>query len=250
MVNKISATSEGPNNPGTMADDNAVGTLAWANPDNAKTSNNVRSIITTPIEAGVFYSHYLEATNFGFSIPDGATIDGIVAEIEGYWETTEALFEIVRIIKGGIISGDNQVSGIVGVPEGESYTSFGWDGDLWGVEWTADNINSANFGVVLQVSQQGNEGGEFDSHVYIDHMRITIYYTPGDTCTPPDSGNWIIDGDECVLDTNDQVNGNAQIIHGGNLTLNAELKFIGANRIISIDSGSKLIMNLGGGVYG
>lgn len=28
-------------------------------------------------------SHYLKATNFGFSIPDGATIVGIVVEIEG-----------------------------------------------------------------------------------------------------------------------------------------------------------------------
>jgi hypothetical protein len=31
-------------------------------------------------------SHYLKATNFGFSIPEGATIDGIKVEIEqSYW---------------------------------------------------------------------------------------------------------------------------------------------------------------------
>ena len=40
----------------------------------------------------VGYSHYLKATNFGFTIPSGATIDGIVVEVEAYnfleeWES-------------------------------------------------------------------------------------------------------------------------------------------------------------------
>jgi len=38
------------------------------------------------------YSYYLKATNFGFTIPSGATIDGIVVEVEAYnfleeWES-------------------------------------------------------------------------------------------------------------------------------------------------------------------
>lgn len=75
--------TQGPYSPGTMADDSTVGTVTWVNPDNAKASDDVRAIM--------YYggsSHYLKATNFGFSIPAGATINGIVVEIEKrkYWD--------------------------------------------------------------------------------------------------------------------------------------------------------------------
>jgi hypothetical protein len=146
--------SEGPNSPGTMADDDAIGTVAWNNPDNAKASDSncalavgtlhyeysIRLVVggsivgdeksndaklpvgsgnkayisyggssdkwgltPTPTEIngsdfGVVFatsnqeqstiSHYLEATNFGFSIPSDATIDGILVEVEQYYETT------------------------------------------------------------------------------------------------------------------------------------------------------------------
>ena len=64
--------------PGTVVDSDATGTVAWTNPMNATTSDNVYATISCP--TGI--SHYLKATNFGFSIPTGATINGIVVEIE------------------------------------------------------------------------------------------------------------------------------------------------------------------------
>src|SRR3989344_5678246 len=36
----VFADSSGPNSPGTLADNNAVGTLTWTNPSNAASSNN------------------------------------------------------------------------------------------------------------------------------------------------------------------------------------------------------------------
>ena len=36
--------SEGPNSPGTMADNPAIGVEAWMDPDNAKISNNTYTI--------------------------------------------------------------------------------------------------------------------------------------------------------------------------------------------------------------
>jgi hypothetical protein len=47
---------------------------------------------------GGFTSQYLNATNFGFAIPSGATIDGIVAEVECYGQSTGSGFvDHVRI---------------------------------------------------------------------------------------------------------------------------------------------------------
>ena len=57
--------------PGTMANDNAVGTVAWVNPDNAKISNNAYATVNSAQST----SYYLKATNFGFSIPTGAPIN-------------------------------------------------------------------------------------------------------------------------------------------------------------------------------
>jgi len=65
--------------PGTLADDAAVGAVAWTNPGNAASSDNAYAVFST---SGVQQSHYLKATNFGFSIPAGATIDGVAVSIE------------------------------------------------------------------------------------------------------------------------------------------------------------------------
>jgi hypothetical protein len=74
--------SQGPNSPGTMADDASVGTSAWSNPDNAKVSDNAYAKDTSNI-----LSHYLKASNFSFSIPSGATVVGIKVEIERKYES-------------------------------------------------------------------------------------------------------------------------------------------------------------------
>lgn len=69
--------------PWTCADDSAVWTGARSNPDNAKISDNVYAYAQPGIFGfGYNLSHYLKATNFGFTIPVGATIVGIKIEVE------------------------------------------------------------------------------------------------------------------------------------------------------------------------
>ena len=54
--------SEGPRDPGTMADDDTVGTRVWVNPDNAKTSDNS---FATAFD-GNLTTHYLKLLIFDF----------------------------------------------------------------------------------------------------------------------------------------------------------------------------------------
>ena len=96
----VQASDTGALSPGTIADDATVGTVAWTNPDNAKVSDNVYATVSL---IGIGISHYLKATNFGFSIPTGATINGILVEIEKK-DISAAVSgghdEYVKIVKG------------------------------------------------------------------------------------------------------------------------------------------------------
>ncbi len=81
------AGTAGPTSPGTGADDAAIGTRTWSNPGNITSSNNTYATATSS-GGGNSTTHYLKATNFGFSIPSGATIDGITVGIERKGTTT------------------------------------------------------------------------------------------------------------------------------------------------------------------
>lgn len=64
-------------NPGTLANDAAVGANAWSDPGNAAASDDSDATVAT---AGL--SNYLKATNFGFSLPASAVPTGIGVTIE------------------------------------------------------------------------------------------------------------------------------------------------------------------------
>lgn len=168
--------SEGPRSPATGANVTGVGTLAWSNPGNIVSSNNVRA--TRNMDTGT--TNYLQGTNFGFSIPDGATIDGIVVE----WELGAAFSDDfgwaydaqVRLVKGGSIVGDNKARPSSSKwPATDAYVSYGSSSDLWGTTWTPADISASNFGAAIAAT--GTELGP--EQATVDHVRITVYYTEG-----------------------------------------------------------------------
>lgn len=173
----VYALSEGPNNPGTMANDTSEGSAAWSNVDKAKVSDN--NYASTGIGA----------------------MGGNV--------------EKVQLIKSdGSISTTNRAAlESVGVTP-DVYVSYGSTSDPWGETWAAADINDADFGVVLKISGDSesqllkatNFGFSiptgvvidgikvdielFDNgiHILVDHIRITVYYS----ISTPLSGNVVI----------------------------------------------------------
>jgi len=118
-------------------------------------------------------SHYLRATHFDFTgIPAGATIDGIVAEFEKKSDSGFIDDDHVYIVKAGTEQGTNKALGTWSTTE--SYVSYGGATDKWGLTWTQDLINSTDFGVSINCYN-----GEYDEGdiAYVDHVRITVYYT-------------------------------------------------------------------------
>lgn len=172
--------SEGPNSPGTMANDTTVGDTAWINPDNAKVSDNT---YTT-----AFMGQY-----------------------------TGGIYESVKIVKsdGSIGTTDKANNNWT---SSDAYTSYGSSSDLWGETWTREDINSSNFGVVIQAyidsdsyylkatnfgftipegmnidgivveiekKEVSSGSPNFYDYAYIDHIRITVYYTEAPTAINP-----------------------------------------------------------------
>jgi hypothetical protein len=163
--------SSGPLSPGTLANDAAYGSLAWANPSNAASSNDSRATVTITNVNDI--SNYLKATNFGFSIPAGATIDGIVVEFEqGSSSNGRILDSRVRIVKGGTVGSTDKSNG-TGWPATDTYRTYGSSSDLWGETWTSTDINASTFGVVISCTNTTTSGVE----ARVDHIRITVHYT-------------------------------------------------------------------------
>ncbi|MBA7678065.1 hypothetical protein ES703_86336 [subsurface metagenome] len=161
---------EGPNNPGTMLNWTIVGSRPWANVNNAKISNNVYS---TSYITALAYTHYLKATNFGFSIPAGSTIDGIVVGIEYKANNPYVMDNVISLVVGGAVSGDNKKS-FFSWPSSDLYRNYGASIDTWGLTLTAADINAADFGMVVQAYSTNRY---IDSIASVDHIRITVYYT-------------------------------------------------------------------------
>lgn len=188
-------------NPGTVVSDAAYGTAPWNIPNNAKTSNNAYAeAAASPFDPA--YSHYLKATNFGFAIPDGAIIDGIVVEIERKANLANKVSdERVRIVRwDGVVGGtDKSKAGFWST--GEAYYSYGGVADKWGEPFGWNLINDSDFGVVLAtyMLDQIPTGGT----AYVDHIRIKVYYTEPSTNTEINIGDVFKDVDEMKINIGD-----------------------------------------------
>jgi len=167
----IKMTSDGPKSPGTMTTLVDGKSHDWSNPNNAKISDN--SHATSSINF-LTESYFLKATNFGFSIPAGATIDGVVVEFEKNSDSSNMRDAWVQLIVGGSRVGDNKGT-VTPWPGTDTYISYGGSSDTWNASLNQANVTASDFGVVITAINWE----EFTTrNANIDHIRITVYYTP------------------------------------------------------------------------
>ena len=164
----------GPLSPSTIVDSDDVGTVAWATPENAGVSDDVYATFS----AG----------------------------------TTNIQENSARIVKGGIISG-NEKSTSTGMSTATAIHQRGGANDLWGLAWISSDINATDFGFVhswlgfgtnvshyLKATNFGFsiptgaiingilvevETDRISSTGRIDHIRITVYYKEAKVSAPP-----------------------------------------------------------------
>lgn len=163
--------------PATAANVAATG-KAWVNPSNITTEDDT-NFATRPDMGGSGYisSDYLRGSNYGFTIPSGATILGIEVRINGgnVDDSPPWYHDSVRVLKALAAVGDDKSTDALLGPSGNNNDySFGGSSDLWGAAWTPAEINDSGFGAYWQVKENDNTGQT--STVYCDTIAVRVTY--------------------------------------------------------------------------
>tara|TARA_R100000808_G_scaffold3310_1_gene11864 strand:- start:1370 stop:5290 length:3921 start_codon:yes stop_codon:yes gene_type:complete len=118
-------------------------------------------------------SDYLDVQNFGFDIPTGATINGIIVSVERKSNTGTVKDASLRLLNAsGVAAGDDKAKLLDAWPTSDASVSYGSPSDTWSISPTVAMVNDADFGVRLSVS-----GDVKDDVASVDHISMKVYYT-------------------------------------------------------------------------
>lgn len=164
--------SEGPNNPTTGIDLDLAGNTPWNTTIRIVSSNNSYATVGLGF-APPDSSNYLTSGGHGFAIPTGATINGIVVDVEVKSSSSGTALDYCALTKDqtSLIGIARSSGGTISTTEG--YITYGTSSDLWGETWTDTEINDSNFGAAFYAVNNGSGAAT----VSVDHIRITVYYT-------------------------------------------------------------------------
>lgn len=101
--------------------------------------------------SSIDFSRDLQSSNYGFSIPTGATILGIEVLVQ-YQSTfsSPTMYisdTLVSLLKGGVVVGNsNHSMSPAFTATNVTPVNYGGSTDLWGTTWTPADINAAGFG--------------------------------------------------------------------------------------------------------
>lgn len=180
MAGEALAASQGPLFPGTVVNTASTGTHAWVPPGEAVVDDNV--LASSQFASGAT-TQVLDASNFGFSIPPGATIEGIEVHVNGlYLDAPTSPEWAAQTAKGGVPSPGFDTAPITG---GLETATLGSESFLWGDTWTSADINASNFGVGVIATQTGAL-----SDVGVDDISITVHFTPNIVLSDMGGGDW------------------------------------------------------------
>jgi MSHA biogenesis protein MshQ len=150
-----------------------IGTIAWATPGNAVSSNGSYAAATVDGQT----TNYLRCLSYGFSIPLNATIVGIVVNVERKSDRTQnggSEDAAMRLVKAGAIQAVDRSTG-TNYTTSDAVEPHGGAADLWGTTWTPAEINAANFGAAFAAVKADSSGQPHD--ITVDHISITVHYT-------------------------------------------------------------------------
>ena len=173
--------SEGPLYPGTVATEaGPSGDNDWVNPGNVSADDDSLADITAPTFDAGDDSFRLIASNFGFTIPAGSTIDGIVVEIERSNAAGASSDNEVRLYDStATLVGDNKAAG-GDWPTALTLATYGGAADTWTAGLDDVDVNDPDFGVAFIVNADAA-----NTDIAVDFIRVTVYYTePAATLNP------------------------------------------------------------------
>jgi len=166
---------------GIGANFNDGGNTAWGTPTNIEGDTTGTAASVTPATNG-HTSQVLRASNFGFTIPSDATVNGIVVEQERVGSANNRFYDAnVRLLVAGVESGDNKSTGLT-YRNTKGFQEFGGASDLWAASPTPAIVNATGFGVSFKGVRSSGAG--VTANVF--RVRIIVHYTE---FMPPEGGS-------------------------------------------------------------
>jgi hypothetical protein len=169
MTGSALAASVGPSTPNSASGTN------WVAGGGSSLQSDISSSDNSRVSYNAATQDHLRLTNFGFSIPSDATVNGIVVTREGYADQGNEgrrQFQIALTKNGSTASGlwkvDQQLPRYAA---GEDVVDIGTSTDLWAASWTPAEVNSSSFGLLIT----DNDTSAYQ--LYFDHIQVTVYYT-------------------------------------------------------------------------
>ena len=163
--------------PGAAYNEPTFGSIPWETPMMVLTKDGATANANFNMSAGAFgppMSNYLVARQFGFEIPENATIEGITADIRCVKHGMSPGMDCaVKLEKAGWVGGDFR-NILEPWPTVLEYRRHGGHNDLWGGTWTPADINHYGFGVAIAASTS------MGTALSIDHVLVTITYSEPD----------------------------------------------------------------------
>ncbi|MBP7114464.1 MAG: hypothetical protein KBA40_03355 [Candidatus Peribacteraceae bacterium] len=202
----IAAAASSAKFAGTAADiDYAGGTFSWS--DLTGVTADGGQVASTQAISGFgsgipAITEYLNATNFGFTIPDSATIDGVSVTLNRgscMTQVTDAVIQLTTTSSTPV--GENKADMVTTWGQLASSTvSYGGATDTWGLALTPSIINNTSFGIIIAASNLSAGICAFDFSNFlqptvIDYISMTVHYTEAAAETSSGGGGnatWLI----------------------------------------------------------
>jgi hypothetical protein len=161
------AVTAGPLSPATCTDVGG-GDVAW-NP-----LNSLPSKATVDANNNKPNTNKMRCTGYGFAIPAGATINGIIVMLNRHAKKKNKVTDLaVHLVKAGATGATNRATTTFW-PNKAASENHGGAADLWGDTWTEADINAANFGAEIAAQAPDPKSRKEDAN--LDGVTITVVY--------------------------------------------------------------------------
>lgn len=184
-----------------------TGALDWNTPTESLTSNNLYATVSFDNSEEVYgISQYLHVSNFGFTLPDTAVIEGIVASIErkGVGEAEDYYVGLVYPASGLEVTTPGKQK-VAFWPTSDATSNYGSSSDTWNKIWLPSEINDINFGLGLSAEGRPSQADA----ALVDFVDITIYWHQ--EIFPTISGGFSCSGSADVFMPNASAFGRARV---------------------------------------
>lgn len=159
---------------------------SWSNvgsPGSASSSDNTYcTAVCTRLTTGNNQSQDLYAQTFGFSIPTGSTINGVIVAVEKAQSGSAIRDTEVKLLNDSSSKiGSNYADTGTNWNGSDTVKTYGSSTDLWGATLTPAIVNSSNFGLTFSCF---DTSATTTRNANIDQITMEVYYTPPASTLP------------------------------------------------------------------